>query len=237
MWHPFKSLVDKIMRGLEESFAENDHVSLAPRTPTPPPEKIGTKFERAMLKKFKTGLNLPDHYAVMVSIENGGDDYFYMDPLSRQLQNGTFHVSLLKRHERVEDAVRMENNVGKLVVMMLDLAGPPVEEQIPGWKSGTIHFPDRFLMNGVITVNGPIQTCRGAGIIVDGDQVRPSIVPIHVRNHHQAVQSAQHMYRDLPDFQPAFVKSALGKPVPAPRHIRGVFENDIERSQEPGMRL
>lgn len=232
MWHPFKALIDKIMLGLEESFAEHDRLP----PPSPPPEKTGTKFERALQKRFDTWRDKPQYHAIMVSIENGGDDYLYMDPLSRSVQNGTFHVSVLETGTRFEDAVRMENNVGKLVVMMLDLKGPPLEEQIPGWKAGTIEFPDRFLREAVITVQGGICACRGAGIIVDDYQMLPRITPIHVQNHEFAAQAVQQTYSDLPHLKPAFIKGVSGKPVPAPSHIRGILIND-SGSQEPAPSL
>ena len=231
MWHPFKSLIDKIMQGLEESFAENDHL------PPQQPVKTGSKFERALQKRFQTWRNNPRYHAIMVSIENGSDQYFYMDPLSRRVRNGTFHVSVLECHERFEDAVRLENNVGKLVVMMLDLKGPPLEEQIPGWKPGTIEFPDRFLRDAVITVNGPICKCHGAGIIVDNRKIMPSIAPMNAISHDYAVESARPVYRDLPGFKQAFIKGVSGKACPAPPHIRGILVNDIKGSQEPDLGL
>lgn len=43
------------------------------------------------------------------------------------------------------------------VVMMLDLHGAPLEEQIPGWAPGTIEFPDRFVENPVMNVPLPEQ--------------------------------------------------------------------------------
>lgn len=149
LFKPFKNLFNRLVaapvaRYVEQQFDENDHR----------PKK--TAFEMRLLEAFDTCERNDQFKAVRVSIlpqSHAGDrSVMYEDPRTGTYAWGSYDVGLVGKNEPFSKVIKEYNDHNFTVVMMLDPKLAPIEEQIPGWKEGSLDFPDRFLSAPLITV-------------------------------------------------------------------------------------
>lgn len=241
MWNPFKSLIDRIMYGVEKSFAEHDHVTLPEKRPAPfkMPDDA-TPFERRVIELFETWKDDTRYKAIMVSIDPAQQTHTYEDPLTGFPQKAGVNVALLENIYSYVNAVRMEQGIGRMPVMLIDLKGPPLEQQIPGWGAGRIAFPDYYLADPLIAVDAPrghLVRSKGLMGIAAGDddcsytantRLRAGL---SARGGHALAASPCYEGCDssqlLSGFKRAVGQRPSGSRYVAPPHIRGVLSNDL----------
>ena len=241
MWNPIKSFTDMCNRLFENYFEradfkppENDPFAQF-EAAAKPAEPEATKFERALMKRFNTWRDHENYKAIMVSIDPARQIYTYEDPLTGFTQKADFQVSAVESSYSYEEIIRREHrDAGRMVVMLLDLHGPSLEEQIPGWKLGTMEFPDHFLSCPLISVPNPsgllVQSKGLMGIDLNISMPEPRNVSIRGQLAVAAHMDHDHHAEDaLPGFKPAIGRNTSGKTYMTPPNIiRGVFTNDMK---------
>ena len=104
-----------------------------------------------------------------------------------------------------------------------------LEEQIPGWKPGTIEFPDYFLSNPLISVpniEGKLVKSLGLmGIELADEKIERR--PRSVSGQHALAVQPCYTTEELEGFKPAICKRPSGERYIPPPHIRGVLTNDF----------
>lgn len=256
MWHPFKSLIDRIMQDLEERFAENDHMPRAQKQQQADPlaDPKLTPFEKDLIRVLEYHRQKQDARAVYVSIEaHVAGTHRYEDPLTGFGYSADAAIGFLEKGESYAAFIEAEHSIDHNVVMLLDPQGPALSEQIPNWKAGQISFPDQYLSFPVIAVKDAHElTAHSLGCmgIAQSDSMQMkryaqqqapslpadntkicSIAATHIKDYGHAAESVG-AYRDLPEFKTAFVENAAGRSVAAPRHIRGIYTNDSVQGPE-----
>lgn len=111
-----------------------------------------TPLERAIMDRYRNFSHDPQYHAIYVSIRPDTEGpYTYIDPRNNREERADINVCALGTCYSLENGVRLERSAGYKVVMALDIRKSP-EEQIRGWKAGTMAFPDKYLHSPIITV-------------------------------------------------------------------------------------
>lgn len=242
-----------VMRFLEGGSARPCPDLLGELAPAPQPAPTG--FEKRLMACFKDYHGNPGYRAMFVSIiASDHGDHKYEDPLTGFTERATFNVGAVPTYFSIEEAIRRERNVGHRPVMLIDLHGKKLAEQLIGWQPGTIAFPDMFLAHPLISVPDPgRRLCVAPGLVgigIEGEEPQPSR-PAHARPvpakqaqaqaqplpFRQASSAhafvAQPVVQDVPDalpdcFHRAFAKRRDGATYFVPEDIiRGVLNNDM----------
>lgn len=159
---PLRRIFENFATFVEDRMAEDDHVYIR-RVQKPlnnpfddfvanMPAAKATTFETMLMLRHCALSQMPGEKAIRVSIiplKEG--TYGYTDPATGQPASGTYDIGSVSRNESITQAVNLHQRAGYHVVMIID-PHKPLEDQIPGWRPGTMVFPNRFLANPVVTV-------------------------------------------------------------------------------------
>lgn len=187
---PFRDLFHNAAQYIEQCFDDKDH---KPRPAEP------TVFESILEKCFNEHRGLPEYKAVRVMVADAATGgHIYRDPISGAERRGFYDIAPIASTKALGPMIKQYEDFGHRLVMLLDLHGGSLEEQIPGWKHGRIAFPDMFLLYPRITV--------------DMDRENAPLYPSRSTNPESAMK-------------PAIRLTKSGQHIPAPSHIRGVINN------------
>lgn len=112
-----------------------------------------TPFERDITIAFETYRHNRSmtHLCVALRYDVHSRDS-YTDPHSKVRIPATVDIFTLDRDDDAANTVEVMGIYKDPIVIMVDLRGPSLQEQIPGWKHGTIHSPAQFAENPVINL-------------------------------------------------------------------------------------
>lgn len=113
-----------------------------------------TAFEHALLAQFEIQRRNTDHTHLCVALRydlESPDNY--IEPRTGYRIPASIDIFPLERGDDPVQTAELMAIYKDPIVIMLDLRGPSVAEQIPSWKPGTISFPAQFVQNPVLHMN------------------------------------------------------------------------------------
>ena len=112
-----------------------------------------TPFERSLQIEFEINRHNPSLTHLCVALRyNRHSPNDYTDPQSGMRLPATVDIFTLDCNDSPAETLHIMGVYKDPIVIMLDLRGPSVADQIPGWNPGTIAFPDKFAEQPVINL-------------------------------------------------------------------------------------
>ena len=114
-----------------------------------------TPFERAVAIAFELHKGKPAHSHLFVTLDYDKDGPYNAGTNGAKIPASLdiFPIDPDEDPMHCMEVARAFFGAPRETVMILDLHGAPLAEQIPGWKPGTMATPDRFVGNPVLSIS------------------------------------------------------------------------------------
>lgn len=112
-----------------------------------------TPFERDLTIAFETHRHNRTLTHLCVALRYDVQSRFgYIDPNSKTHIPAHIDIFTLDHEDDAANTLHVMDIYKDPIVIMVNLRGPALQEQIPGWQPGTINFPAQFVADPAINL-------------------------------------------------------------------------------------